>query len=108
MSELRPARRVEARTSLYEVRGVSHPLEFGGNCAIFVTVAYLAALLAIPQAAFAWGREGHQTIVIVAEHYMRPETAARMWGWRASFLGRAIHTTPQAWQKQFEAYLAKA
>ena len=27
---------------------------------------------------------------------------------RSSFLGRAIHTTPQAWQKQFEAYLAKA
>jgi hypothetical protein len=27
---------------------------------------------------------------------------------RASFLGRAIHTTPQAWQKQFESYLAKA
>jgi hypothetical protein len=26
---------------------------------------------------------------------------------RSSFLGRAIHTTPQAWQKQFEAYLAK-
>jgi hypothetical protein len=27
---------------------------------------------------------------------------------RSSFLGRAIHTTPAAWQKQFEAYLAKA
>ncbi len=27
---------------------------------------------------------------------------------RSSFLGRAIHTTPQAWQKQFESYLAKA
>ena len=26
----------------------------------------------------AWGREGHETIVIVAEHYMRPETAAAM------------------------------
>jgi hypothetical protein len=26
---------------------------------------------------------------------------------RASFLGRAIHTTPAAWQKQFESYLAK-
>ena len=26
---------------------------------------------------------------------------------RASFLGRAIHTTPEAWQKQFESYLAK-
>jgi FAD/FMN-containing dehydrogenase len=32
----------------------------------------------VPQGAFAWGREGHQTIVIVAEHYMRPETATRM------------------------------
>ncbi len=27
---------------------------------------------------------------------------------RSSFLGRAIHTTPEAWQKQFETYLAKA
>jgi hypothetical protein len=27
---------------------------------------------------------------------------------RASFLGRAIHTNPQAWQKQFEGFLAKA
>jgi hypothetical protein len=45
---------------------------------IFATVAFLAVILAIPQGSFAWGREGHQTIVIVAEHYMRPETAARM------------------------------
>jgi len=27
---------------------------------------------------------------------------------RSSFLGRAIHTTPATWQKQFESYLAKA
>jgi hypothetical protein len=27
---------------------------------------------------------------------------------RASFLGRAIHTSPQAWNKQLEAFLAKA
>jgi hypothetical protein len=27
---------------------------------------------------------------------------------RSSFLGRAIHTTPAAWQKQLESYLAKA
>jgi hypothetical protein len=27
---------------------------------------------------------------------------------RYSFLGRAIHTTPQAWRKQFESYLAQA
>ena len=27
---------------------------------------------------------------------------------RSSFLGRAIHTTPAAWQEQFESYLAKA
>jgi len=27
---------------------------------------------------------------------------------RSSFLGRAIHTTPAAWQKQFDSYLAKA
>ncbi|MGO9270688.1 MAG: hypothetical protein ACLQOO_10630 [Terriglobia bacterium] len=26
---------------------------------------------------------------------------------RNSFLGRAIHTSPEAWQKQFESYLAK-
>jgi hypothetical protein len=45
---------------------------------IFVTVAFLAVILATPQGAFAWGREGHPTIVIVAEHYMRPETATRM------------------------------
>ena len=45
---------------------------------IFVIVAYLAVILATPQGAFAWGREGHQIIVIVAEHYMRQEAAARM------------------------------
>ena len=44
---------------------------------IFATVACLMALLAVPQGAFAWGREGHQITVIVAEHYMRPETATR-------------------------------
>jgi hypothetical protein len=32
----------------------------------------------MPQRAFAWGRKGHRIIVIVVEHYMRPETAARM------------------------------
>jgi hypothetical protein len=46
--------------------------------AIFMTVACLAALLAVPQGAFGWGREGHQIIVILAEYYMRPETTARM------------------------------
>lgn len=45
------------------------------NLDIFVTVVYLALILAIPQEAFAWGREGHHIVVIVAEHYMRPETA---------------------------------
>jgi hypothetical protein len=45
---------------------------------LFVTLAYLGAILAAPQGAFAWGREGHQIIVIVAEHYMRPKTATRM------------------------------
>ena len=43
-----------------------------------MTVAYLAVMLATPQGASGWGREGHQIIVILAEHYMRPETAARM------------------------------
>ena len=46
--------------------------------AIFMTVTYLAVILAIPQEAFAWGREGHQIMVILAQHYMRPETAARV------------------------------
>jgi hypothetical protein len=45
---------------------------------IFVTMGYLAVILAVPQGAFAWGHEGHQIIAMVAEHYMRPETAARM------------------------------
>jgi hypothetical protein len=45
---------------------------------IFVTMAYLAAILPITQRAFAWGREGHQIIVILAQHYMRPEAATRM------------------------------
>jgi hypothetical protein len=45
---------------------------------VFVTAANLAVILAIPQGAFAWGREGHQIIVIVVERYMRPETAARL------------------------------
>jgi hypothetical protein len=45
---------------------------------IFVTAAYLVVILVLPQRAFAWGREGHQIIVIVAEHYMRPGTAARI------------------------------
>jgi hypothetical protein len=46
--------------------------------AVLVTVAYLAVILAIPQRATAWGREGHHTIVILAEHHMRPDTATRM------------------------------
>jgi len=33
---------------------------------IFVAVAFLALIVATPQGAFAWGREGHETIVIVA------------------------------------------
>jgi hypothetical protein len=45
---------------------------------IFVTMAFLAVILAIPQALLAWGREGHEIIVIVAEHSMRPETTTRM------------------------------
>jgi hypothetical protein len=49
-----------------------------GASIICRSVAYVAVILAIPQGAFAWGREGHQIIVIVAEHYVRPETAARM------------------------------
>ena len=44
----------------------------------FLTMAFLAVIMAIPQGALAWGREGHEIIVIVAEHYMRPETAARV------------------------------
>ena len=44
----------------------------------FMTMVFLAVILAIPQAVLAWGREGHEIIVIVAEHYMRPETAAAM------------------------------
>src|SRR5208282_1666128 len=44
----------------------------------FMTMAFLAVVLAIPHALLAWGREGHETIVILAEHYMRPATAARM------------------------------
>jgi hypothetical protein len=35
---------------------------------IFVTVAYLAVILAMPQRAFAWGREDHQIVVIMAQH----------------------------------------
>jgi len=48
------------------------------DCDAFVTMAFLGVILALPQAAVAWGREGHEIIVIVAEHYMRPETAAAM------------------------------
>jgi hypothetical protein len=43
-----------------------------------MSAAYLALIMAIPQGAFAWGCEGHQIIVIVAEHYMRLETVARV------------------------------
>ncbi|MGO8700339.1 MAG: S1/P1 nuclease [Limisphaerales bacterium] len=32
----------------------------------------------MPSACFAWGREGHESIVIVAEHFLRPEIAERM------------------------------
>ncbi len=48
------------------------------NRHIFVTVAYLGVILAIPQGTFAWGREGHEIIVVVAERYMRPESTARI------------------------------
>lgn len=49
-----------------------------GTLTICRSVSNFAVILAIPHVAFAWGREGHKIIVIVAEHYMRPETAARM------------------------------
>jgi hypothetical protein len=49
-----------------------------GASTICRSVAFLAVVLVMPQGAFAWGREGHQTIVIVAEHYMRPATAAQI------------------------------
>jgi len=39
---------------------------------ILLAVTYFAVILAIPQEAFAWAREGCQTIVIVADHYKRP------------------------------------
>lgn len=45
---------------------------------VFVIVACLVVILATPQRAFAWAHEGHQIIAILAEHYMRPETAAGM------------------------------
>jgi hypothetical protein len=47
---------------------------------IFVTVACLAALMAIPQAAFARGREGHQRAVtsdewrVTSERFIHPIT----------------------------------
>jgi hypothetical protein len=60
---------------------------------MLVTVAYLAVILAKPQRAFAWGREGHQIMAIVAEHYMHPETAARMRELLALlFLGRKVQS----------------
>ncbi|MGA2606429.1 MAG: hypothetical protein ABSH01_03105 [Terriglobia bacterium] len=34
---------------------------------ILVTVACLAVILAMPQLAFTWGREGHQIIMILAQ-----------------------------------------
>ena len=49
-----------------------------GGSTIYRSVACIAFILAIPQGAFPWGREGHEIIVIVAEHYMRPGTAAAM------------------------------
>jgi len=45
---------------------------------VLVSVAYVPVVLWIPQGAFAWGREGHQIVVIMAQHYMRPGTATRM------------------------------
>ena len=60
---------------------------------IFVTVAYLVVVVAIAERAFAWGHEGHQTIVMLAEHYMRPETATRMRELLALlFLGRKVQS----------------
>jgi hypothetical protein len=49
-----------------------------GVLTICRSTAFLAAILAMPQWAFAWGREGHEVIVMVAGHYIRPETATRL------------------------------
>ena len=50
--------------------------------------------------------------LLVQPHFRRYAIACRklpeLVGLRSSFLGRAIHTTPAAWQKQLESYLAKA
>jgi hypothetical protein len=45
---------------------------------LFVAITCVGFTLWIPQGAFAWGREGHEIIVMVAEHYIRPEIATRM------------------------------
>jgi hypothetical protein len=45
---------------------------------ISLTVTSLAVILATPQGAFAWGREGHEIIVIAAKDYLRPATAAAL------------------------------
>src|ERR1035437_6913103 len=51
---------------------------FSHHRGLFVTLAYLSVLLTIPQGAFASGREGHEIIMILAEHNMHAETTARM------------------------------
>ena len=43
-----------------------------------VRIALLLGLALAPSIGFPWGREGHEIIVILAQHYMRPETTARV------------------------------
>jgi hypothetical protein len=41
-----------------------------------VILSLLLAFALVPSAGFTWGPEGHHVVVILAKHYMNPETAA--------------------------------
>src|ERR1035441_6434066 len=64
---------------------------------LFVTVVFLAVILPTPKGAFAWGREGHEIIVMVAEHFMRPATAVRV----QELLGSETPEEASAWADEY-------
>jgi hypothetical protein len=45
---------------------------------LLATLLPVLAFILAPSSGFAWWREGHHVIVILAMHYMSPETAARV------------------------------
>lgn len=63
----------------------------------FSATFLVLAFTLTPSLNFAWGREGHHVIVILAEHYMHHETAVRV----HQLLGSESLEDPSVWADEY-------